>query len=43
MTGGAVYGLVIGLTFGSIIGLAVILTNHWTERDVLETGSSQGL
>jgi len=40
-TGGAVYGLVIGLTLGGVIGLAVILTSHWTERDVLETGSSK--
>lgn len=41
LAGGAIYGLVVGLTLGGIIGLAVILTNHWTERDVLETGTGQ--
>jgi hypothetical protein len=41
MAGGAVYGLFIGPTLGAVIGLAVILTSHWTERDVLETGSQR--
>ncbi|MET4118803.1 putative membrane channel-forming protein YqfA (hemolysin III family) [Bradyrhizobium sp. JR1.5] len=41
MTGGAAYGLVVGVTLGGVIGLAVILTNHWTGRDVLEAGSNR--
>jgi hypothetical protein len=41
LSGGAIYGLVIGLTLGGVIGLAVVLTSHWTERDVLEIRSGQ--
>jgi hypothetical protein len=34
--GGAVYGLPVGVVLGTVIGAAVILTERWSNKPVLD-------